>query len=91
MPTSRITRLYEREWYESDDEVYNLGRDMLKAGMFIFDGSSEAENLLSYFEKPNHWNAEHTWWVTNDRTDDWAIWENAWRDRKDPDQEVNTT
>ncbi len=95
MPTSRITRLYEREWYESDDEVYNLGRDMLKAGMFeqqetgVFgpSTSSEAENLLEYFNKPYHWNKEHAWWVATEWPDDWTTWDLG----KDSNWKVNTT
>ncbi len=66
-------------WYQHNDEVVMFASDMLRSGYFAPVGtketSTEAENLLSYFEKPYHYTREHTWWVVNGWTDDSELWE----------------
>jgi len=62
-------------WYASSDEVYRLAESMLTAGMFRHDKTPEAELLLAVFEKPWHYDAQRTWWVANDWTDDQDEWE----------------
>ena len=63
-------------WYASTDEVNRLGRDMVSAQRFVRADAGEAlSDLLAYFEKPWHWNAEHAWWVANEWPDDAATWE----------------
>ena len=57
-------------WIASSDDVHAFGRDMVEAG-FIYD----LDELLSYFEKPWHWESEHAWWVANGRPDSGEIWE----------------
>jgi len=68
-------------WYTSNDEVVRFGRALMEGGTFDAlrpnrtDQYTMADNLLDYFNKPYHWNAEHAWWVANDWPDDAESWE----------------
>lgn len=78
-------------WYESSDTVVALASDMLRAGCFdpvnAGYGSSEAENMLTYFEKPWHYTPEHTWWVVNGQTDSGELWEVGYDTDMNPSRE----
>ena len=62
---------------DSADETYMLARDMVNAGQFDYadDTRDALERLLRFFEKPWHWETQYSWWIANDRPDDWETWE----------------
>ena len=62
-------------WYASTDEVNRLGRDLVAGGML-----TTTTDVLAFFDKPWHWDAEHAWWVANEWPDDQATWEQGEND-----------
>jgi len=82
-----IPELRNTEWFESNDKTVRFATDMLRAGYFEPVGeetSTEAENLLAYFDKPWNWDREHAWWVVNGWTDDVELWEVGFDTEFDP-------
>ena len=67
-----LEKMRARHWVTSEDEVWELGNDMVSAGII-----TTLEGLLGYFEKPWRWDLEHEWWVANGRPDSGGIWQDG--------------
>jgi len=68
---ARFTERYlARGWVDDYDEVVAFARDMV-AAMFLVD----VDSLQEYYESPQKWQREHSWWVANERPDTWQMWD----------------
>ena len=77
MTTSKAwDRFLAREWIDNQEEVTAFARDMVTA-IFLHT----AEDVIEFLEKPWHWQAEHDWWLANDRPDTWEAWEQGIDDK----------